>query len=265
MMRYSRVRDDASFFLSQKEEAIQYFCRFFRRYKDCVKFYHRLFRRMRPFLIVSFLLCVFQLGFAQDNTGNSFSGTLVYEVEFKGPVADRIRLNEPNTQVQMHIHQGDYIVNLTEGRYPKTYMYINKSDREYSLDVEKRLAYKYSNHEDINRVTDSLKPVAHKTDKEIVVQDIVCDVYRMEKDGAVIFFAVSDDYRVDTTLFEGKVQAKPNFLVDGLGGRIPLKTSKRAEGITVTTTCVSIQEREFDPSQFFLPEGFKIKNRDYRP
>jgi hypothetical protein len=195
----------------------------------------------------------------------SFSGTVAYTVEMKGPIAEQIGLNEPNNKIEMHIHQGDYIVNLTGGRYPKTYLYINKMDREYSVDASQKVAFKFSAHEDINRETEKEKPVARAIDKQEEVNGYLCEVYGIKKDGATIFFFVNENFRVDTTLFDDKVQAKPNFLVPGLGGLIPLKTIKKQQGLTVTTTCKMIKEREFDPSQFTIPEDFEIRNRDYRP
>ena len=197
--------------------------------------------------------------------GQSFNGTIQYDVELKGPIAEQILLNEPNNEIEMHVYEGDYIVNLKGGRYPKTFLYINKKDREFSVDAAKQTVYKYNPHEDINRETQKSQPVAVPTDKTGEVNGEMCQVYGMKKDGAVMLFYVSEKYAVDTTLFADKVQAKPNFLVKGLGGKIPLKTVKKQNGLIVTTTCTNIREREFDKSQFMIPPGFKIKNRDYRP
>ncbi|MEZ4686133.1 MAG: DUF4412 domain-containing protein [Bacteroidia bacterium] len=216
-----------------------------------------MFQKALFTLIFSFAISPF---FAQ-----SFSGTLQYTVEMKGPVAEQIMLNEPNNELEMHIFKGNYIVNLKGGRYPKTFLYINKNDHEYSVDAAAGVVYKYNPHEDINRETEKEKPVARPIDKQEEVNGYMCEVYGIKKDGATIFFFVNDKFRVDTTLYDGKVQAKPNFLVPGLGGLIPLKTIKKQDGLTVTTTCTKIEEREFDPSQFQIPEGYEVRNRDYRP
>lgn len=197
--------------------------------------------------------------------GQNFNGTIQYKVELKGDIAEQILINEPNNEIEMHIYEGNYIVNLKGGQIPKTFLYNNKKDREFSVDAANQTVYKYNAHEDINRETQKTKPVAVLTEKTAEVMGEMCQVYGMKKDGAVILFFVSDTYRVDTTLFDGKVQAKPNFLVDGLGGRIPLKTIKKQKGLTVITTCSMIKEREFDIEQFVVPADFKVKNRDYRP
>ena len=202
---------------------------------------------------------------ASSLSAQFFNGTVQYTVELKGPIAEQIMLNEPNNELEMHIYKGDYIVNLKGGRYPKTFMYINEKDREYSVDAPAKVVYKYNPHEDINRETEKEKPVARPIDKQGEVNGYMCEVYGIKKEGATIFFFVNENFRVDTTLYKDKVQAKPNFLVPGLGGLIPLKTIKKQEGLTVTTTCTMIKEREFDESQFRVPEDFEVRNRDYRP
>lgn len=209
------------------------------------------------FTIGSFLI-------AQNGEIPFFEGTLTYQVKFNGASADAIRMNEPNNELELHIKDGSYIVNLKGGRYPKTFLYLNDRDVEVSINMQEKKAYKYSPHTDLNRENKEV-PVAEFADKTAEVFGTTCDVYRMKKDNAYFLFYVSDDYRVDLKFYEDKKRAKPFFLVKGLEGRIPLKIVKKTKDLTVVTLIQNINLREFDKEQFELPKGFEISNRDYRP
>ncbi|MFK7969127.1 MAG: hypothetical protein AB8F95_02115 [Bacteroidia bacterium] len=223
-----------------------------------------MFQKLFAPTLLLFLLPIF--AFAETADSTHFNGTVTYTVEMKGPKADYLLLNKPPDKMQMHVFNGDYIINLTGGEIPKTFMYINKHDREFSVDPMNKVAFKFNPHEDLNRETHKKEPVAVKLKgKTGVVLGDTCDVYAIKKGESFLYFFVNDKYRVDTTLYKGKVQAKPNFLVKGLGGRIPLKIVRKQEGLMVTTTCTGIKRRDFDKSQFRIPKDFTIRNRDYRP
>jgi hypothetical protein len=193
-----------------------------------------------------------------------FEGTIEYDVRFSGPLSENLKTNEANNRLQMHLKGGDYIVNLIGGRYPKTFMYVNEKDVEFSIDANQRTAYVYSSHTDLNRETKDV-PTARFSGKTAEVDGLSCEVFRMKKDDNLFVFFVSDKYQVDLSQFEGKKRAKPFFLVEGLNGRIPLKILRKSEGLTVETKVAKITPREFAPEQFRLPEGFTIDKRDYRP
>ena len=213
-------------------------------------------------LVITFFAATFLMGLKSEIP--FFEGTMNYQVKFSGPVADDLKLNEPNNTLELHIKDGSYIVNLKGGRYPKTFLYLNDKDVEVSINMQEKKAYKYSPHSDLNRENKEI-PVAEFTGKTAEVHGTICDLYRMKKENAHFLFYVSDDYRVDLNFYEGKKRAKPFFLVKGLEGRIPLKIVKKTSDLTVITLIKKINPREFDPVQFELPEGFEIGNRDYRP
>lgn len=197
-----------------------------------------------------------------------FEGTMTFSVDFKGELAEMLSQNEPNTKLVMHLKDGDYIVLLQEGRYPKTFLFVADSNYEYSVDQNNRMAYRYSPHNDMNMETHQLERdvdlEAQPTGETAEVNGTTCDVYRLRKPDAVFFYYVSQEYRIDRSKYPDPCRSKASFLVPGLDGRIPLKTVKKTEGLTVTTTLTGVTQREFNPGQFRIPQGFQVKKRDYR-
>lgn len=219
-------------------------------------------------IFTSALICLIALApsFAQKTDTSYLEGSISYEVQFSGPSAENLRANEANDELEIHLKDGNYIINLKGGRYPKTFMYLNKNDTEYSVNVSEKKAFKYSAHTDLNRETfEEEPPVAVFAEKTAEVNGIMCDIYHMKKGNDYFSFFVSDQYKVDLKDFEGKKRAMPFFLVAGLEGKIPLKIIRKNPDLTVVTTVKSISPRQFSPEQFELPKDFEISNRDYRP
>lgn len=211
------------------------------------------------------LLCIL-FTFAQEGEISYFEGTITYEVKFSGDAAENLQVNEANDELVIHMKDGDYIINLKGGRYPKTFMYVNKKDIEYSVDVSEKKAYIYSPHTDLNRETHKEEPpIAQYTGKSAEVNGIMCDIYRMKKEDDFFTFFVSDQYVADLRFFEGKKRAKPLFLVKGLDGKIPLKIIRKTPNLTVITTVKQFTPRSFSAEQFELPVDFEVSKRDYRP
>lgn len=202
------------------------------------------------------------VSFGQDTP--SFEGTITYEVELKGPQANIILQNEPNTQMEMHFKDAGYITNLKGGRYPKSFIFVADSNWEYSVDFSARTAYRYSPYTDRMREKKQAEPKVIKTDKTAEVLDVTCQVYKAKVGETYFLYYVNDQYRVDLDAFPEKIRARPFFLIEGLQGRIPLKVVKRQQGLTVVQTASSIKVREFSPEQFEIPPGFTVEKRDYR-
>lgn len=202
--------------------------------------------------------------FAQDY----FEGTMNFSVKYEGEMAEMLAQNEPNDQLTMHVREGDYIVLLKGGRYPKTFLFVADSNYEYSIDQNNRRAFRYSPHNDLNMETHQLERneelEAQDTGETEEVNGRLCKIYRLRKPEAVFYYYVSDDYKVDRSKFPDPCRSKAAFLVPGLEGRIPLKTVRKERELTVVTTVTSIKAREFNPGQFKIPAGFEVKKRDYR-
>lgn len=218
------------------------------------------------FSLLCFSILCSLSAFGQESEIPSFEGTITYEVKFTGPSAENLRVNEANDELVIHMKAGDYIINLKGGRYPKTFMYVNKKDIEYSVNVSEKKAFIYSPHTDLNRETHQEEPpVAKFSGKTAEVNNITCDVYQMKKGDDYFTFFVSDQYRVNLDFFEGKKRAKPLFLVPGLDGKIPVKIIRKTPNLTVATTAKQFTPREFSAEQFELPPDFEVSKRDYRP
>lgn len=220
------------------------------------------------YLPISLLFISFFLSTAPSQAQHFFEGSLTFNVELKGPASEMLNKNEPNNKMTMHIRGADYIVLLSGGRYPKTFLFVADSNYEYSVDMAKKEAYKYSMHGDQARASemaDRANPVIAKaTGKQVEVAGVLCDEFKMKKGDAFFTFYVSDEYRINRDLFPKMPRTKASFLIKGLDNRIPLKTIKRQKDLMVITSVVKIADKEFDPAQFNIPPGFKVKGRDYR-
>lgn len=217
-------------------------------------------------LLISLLCILSTYTYGQGEEVPSFEGTINYEVKFSGAMAENLRVNEANNELLIHMKDGDYIINLKGGRYPKTFMYVNKKDMEYSIDVSEKKAFVYSSHTDLNRETHKEKPpIAQYSGKSAEVNGVMCDIYRMKKGDDFFTFFVTDQYRVNIDFFEGKKRAKPLFLVEGLEGKIPLKIIRKTPNLTVITQVKKFTPRSFSTEQFEVPVDFEVSKRDYRP
>ncbi|MEM6343720.1 MAG: DUF4412 domain-containing protein [Bacteroidota bacterium] len=197
-----------------------------------------------------------------------FEGSIHFKVQMSGAEAEMLALNKPNNEMNMHLRGGSYIVQLYGGEYPKQFMFVADSNFEYSIDMSNQRAYRFSPHSDINRNTHKNEKkkeyIAQPTGKTETINGVECEEFKLVKEGVVFFYYVNDQIRVDLAAFPQPCRAKASFLVDGLDGRIPLKTIRKTKAITVITTADKVTSREFDDSQFLIPADFEVKMRDYR-
>lgn len=191
-----------------------------------------------------------------------FEGTFEYKVEMTGADADQIKQNEPNNNLTMHMKDASYIVTLFGGRTPKNFMFVADSNYQYILQADQQRAFKYYPHADIDSTKKKEEKIpAVKTDKTATVLNEMCMVYEVKKADETTYYMVSDKYRINIDLYKDKTRANALFLVPGLEGRIPLKTIRKKETLTVTTTVSKITPRKFDISQFQIPAGFEVRKR----
>lgn len=204
--------------------------------------------------------------FLQDEPA-PFEGTLNFEVELQGPQAEAMKANEPNDKLTMHFREGDYIIQLMGGLYPKTFLFIADSNREYSINAAEKKAFLFSSHTDVGR-TNNRKPdpVAKPTGKQKEVAGIMCDEYKLLRGDLLFYYYVNDGFRIDRSLFPERPRTKASFLAKGLDGRIPLLTvrKQRDKQLTVITRLVKQNPRTFKPELFLIPPDFTLKKRDYR-
>ncbi|MEO0895618.1 MAG: hypothetical protein AAFY71_04440 [Bacteroidota bacterium] len=214
------------------------------------------------FLIGFFVgVCVY----AQTEVPDYFEGALNFSVEFAGPQAEELKMNEPNNKIRMFIKNNNYIVQLSGGRYPKTFIFVADSNYEYSINYSEKKAYRFSMYSD--RTKDKKEeaiPTAKPTGKQKEIKGVLCDEYKMVTKNTVFYYYVNDKYRVDIANYPMKPRSKASWLAKGLDGRIPLETIKKQKNLSVKTSLISLKSRSFDPEQFMIPPTFKVKGRDYR-
>lgn len=217
---------------------------------------------MRYLLLLPLLSLTLILS-AQE-TPEYFEGILKYKIELEGEQAEFILANNPNQEMRMMVGDGNYLVQLMGGDYPKTMMFIADSNYEYTLDMEGQRAFRLSPHFDLNRETHEEEPEAMPTGRTGKIGAYQCTEYRIEKEDMILLYYVTEEYRVDLSAFPEVPRSKAMFLVPGLEGRIPIRTIKNSAGLTVTTNLASMNRQEFVKENFTIPAEFEVKWRDYR-
>lgn len=194
-----------------------------------------------------------------QTAATDFEGSVYYSITVTGKYATDFLANNPPKNMDMHIHKGNFLINLTGGQTPKTMLFVNDSSETYILDVPNQRVFKNEYYFDTTKV----KPAVLTADSGMVL-GVKCKVYKLIKPGQTIYYYVSDAYKVDLKPYAGKKDAKANYLTPGLEGRIPLKTVIKESGLVTTMVCTKITPRALEDSQFKFPTGWEIKKRDHR-
>lgn len=208
--------------------------------------------------------------FGQGATKTFFEGTLDYKVEIEGQAKEALMENQPNNLMMMHLKDGNYIVNLAGGMYPKTFMYVADSNFEYSMDMKNKRAFKVSAYNHYKPMW--TRPAAQATGKTEAIkvkvgkveESVMCEVFEVKTDTSYTKIWASDRFVANTALYEGKTRAQANFLLPGLDGKIPLKSIKKEKDITQTIYITKITPQQFKREQFTIPKDFEIQRRDRR-
>ncbi len=207
----------------------------------------------RVFFLLALLLSSYGL------RGQSFEGTVKYSVRITGKSAQDYLKNEPPNGIIMHIKEDNFIVKLTGGRIARTFLFIGDSNHTYVVDIPGRRYFQRTYYED----TSGYKPVAAPTGKTVKVKGYDCQEYKVSRKDRkeISLYYVCDDFRVDTTLYSGLDGAKADFLVPGLGGRIPLMKVIKTPDMITSVELSYIREESFFPESFLIPEGFTNKRK----
>ncbi len=203
-----------------------------------------------------------------DGTGkeNYFEGLIKYNVDITGikgtpnKESQAFLEKKPCKNMDMFFKGSDFIINLYNGEFPTTRLFIADSNRTYTLDVQNKRAFRFEQYE----AESSTPPTAIATGNKLVVAGVECKEYKVEKPNRTIIYYVSDKYRVNTKLFKGKTRAQAAFLTKGLDGRIPLKTIQKANNLQITTTAIKIEPQKLQKEQFRIPNGWKMSGLDLR-
>lgn len=203
-----------------------------------------------------------------DGTGkeNFFEGLIKYNIDITGikgvpsKESQAFLEKKPCRNMDMFFKDADFVINLYNGEFPTTRLFIADSNRTYTLDVVNKRAFRFEQYEPES----STPPTAIETGNKLVVAGIECKEYKVEKPGRTIIYYVSDKYRVNHKLFKGKTKAQAAFLTKGLEGRIPLKTIQKTNNLQITTTATKIEPKKLQKEQFRIPNGWKMSGLDLR-
>jgi hypothetical protein len=204
--------------------------------------------------------------FGQIETGREkaladpFEGSVRYTIRFSGKGAAEFGELKPANRMDMHIRKDDFIIHLFGGQKPKTFLYIGDSNHTYIIDAVNLRAFRKDYYVD----TTTTIPVAVPTGTTEMVKNYECKVFKVDRPERITYYYVNDDFRVNTDYFKDQDEAKANFLTEGLGGRIPLKTIIKEPGLTTEIELVSIEKKTLDKENFLIPSNFKLKGRDPR-
>jgi hypothetical protein len=190
-----------------------------------------------------------------------FEGTMKFTIRLSGKMAADFAMSEPPKNLDMHIKEDNFIIQLYGGAKPKTFLFIGDSNHTYIVDaMNKRAYYRDYFQED----TTAGVPKAVPTGKTAMVGKELCTEYKVTKPGEQIFYYVSDKYRINLNKYANKDDAKASFLTEGLDGRIPLKTIIKTPDLTTETVVNAIQPKALEIENFRIPSDFKLKPRDHR-
>jgi hypothetical protein len=190
----------------------------------------------------------------------SFEGTVDYNIRVTGKDAQAFLENEPPKKMLVHVKGGNYIISLSGGRIARTMLFIADSNETYIIDAANRRAFKETYYLDTVKVMPEAKP----TGKTVDIKGIACKEYLLNRQGEQVFYYVSDLYRVDLKLYDGKTEAKADFMTRGLEGRIPLRKVIKSPNLETMLDLNSVKKTVHAPENFQIPAGFKIKKRDPR-
>lgn len=202
--------------------------------------------------------------FAQN--GEYFdSGSIQYLITYKGKGASDFKKNAPPTAMDLHIFEDNYIINLKAApgdsiRTPRTFLFIGDSNRRFIVDMQKQKYYLRDYYQGDTLVE---APRAAKGKDTLTIRGFKCHVYRVKKPNVTTYYYVSDDLRVNPKYFEGK-DAKADFMIKGLDGRIPIRKVVESNGIKATSEIQKITKVQHTSAMFRIPRGFERKKRDPR-
>lgn len=196
---------------------------------------------------------------AQQDAAASFEGTVVYNIRVSGKQAQAYMVNEPPKQMTMHVKENNFIVKLSGGRIPRTFLFIADSNHTYIVDFANSRYFQRTYYND----TSNVKPVAVPTGetKKIKGRDCMEYVSKRTDRKENTYYYVHDDFRVDTTLFDTLDGAKADFLIQGLAGRIPLMKVIKTPGLETSVELAVIKHEKFPIEAFAIPEGFSGKKK----
>lgn len=193
----------------------------------------------------------------------AFEGKISYDVSYSGSAAEDFQIMNPPKKMDMLFKDGDFIIHMYGGAFPKTLLYINDSNRTYVIDLEKDQAYRGEKYK--RKFKTALK--ATPTGDSLKILNHWCYGYKVTRPAnpklkmtaSTITLYITGKYRVNLELFKGKGRSQAHFLLDGLQGCIPLKVITQEEYLTTTSVATLVRAAKFKTEDFRLPPGIKVR------
>lgn len=209
------------------------------------------------------------LSFGQASTQTalkSFEGTITYRITYDGADRENVEVNDPPTQLTMFIRVPDFILHTRGGRFSKSLLYINDSNRVYSIDAANNRAFRGERFRVRRR-----PPTAVATGDSAKILGRMCYAYRYttpqtkREVARTTTLWITPTLRVDVSQFRADSRAQAYFLVQGIGGCIPMRIQVDEPELTTITEATAVRAQQFRPIEFTLPKGIEIfKGTDYR-
>ena len=235
-------------------------------------------------LFAIMILMMVNLVHAQDNGVISeikyFEGAIHYKFSVSGKDAGSIYENNSIDLMTLFVKDGDYIVQLygvPKAKEPfdpehnpridmtqifaTTRLYIADSDRTFIVDAKNE---RYFLNDPVDVQQDTTIPVAVSNGDSVKILGIWCYGYKYVKKKETVIMYINPQYRVNTSFFKDKKNARINFLTKGLNGCIPLKIIRKNGDRTIENHATKIIPQKFSTEQFRIPRKFKRYHRDSR-
>ena len=215
---------------------------------------------MKNIAILIAFFAIFNPVKSQITAVTAFEGVIKYAVTMEGKKATDLATSEPCKNMDMFFKDGDYIINLFNGGFPTTRLFIADSNQMFVVDPANQRAFRGDPYDPKTKTP----PTAIPTGETKTIAGVVCQGYKVTKPEKTVTYYVSDQYKVNTELFIDKFNADGNFLTKGLNGKIPLMSVIVTKDLKVTTLVTKIEKKKLNTSDFRIPNGWKLLGRDYR-
>lgn len=224
---------------------------------------------LRNTLAVSLFLLATLAGWGQGATLDAttyFEGLVQYRVTYSGEVKETFDESKVNTNMDLALRNGHFIIQMYGGTVDKTLLYNADSNWTYSIDVAEKKIYLLEKH----RQRVKQQPEVTPTGDSVKVLGKWCYGYRFSKPATPKYPAstttlyINPEYRINLAYYEGKDISQAYWSLKGLQGCIPLKIVFEDPTMRIESTAERIRPMPLREEEFRLPPGFKILRWDQR-
>lgn len=223
----------------------------------------------RSWVVTLAIMCSGVTALAQPGTFEAegyFEGLIQYSNKVSGEAAEFLRETEANTQMDLILKDGHFIIHMIGGQLEKTLLYNADSNWTYVLDPANERVFIYEKHRQRVKEQPKLTP----TNDSVKVMGIWCHGYSFTKPATKKYAAstttlyIHPKYRVNLGYYPNTDVSQAYWTLEGLDGCIPLKIVFEDESMRIENTAFRITPMKLKYEQFKLPEEWKVLKWDYR-